>query len=218
MNKKKNGKIVIILGDNEVGKTTILNQFAKQKFLTNYISTIGVDFYTKNLIIGDNTINFYLWDTNGEEIEKKYLPLNIYQNANSFLIVCSYDSLESCRNIPNYLDFISEFINKKNNNNINNESENIPIFVIINKNDIKDKFFQKETICSFFKDEPYINIVETSARNNNDINNLFIQISQKLLGISFIENNDIFNKHNSTNNLILNTQPQQKNKKCNKCC
>jgi tRNA U34 5-carboxymethylaminomethyl modifying GTPase MnmE/TrmE len=116
------------------------------------------------------------------------------------------------------LNFIRKFIKKKNNN-IDNENENIPIFIIINKNDIKDKFFQKETICSFFKDDlPFINIVETSARNNNDINNLFIQISQKLLGISFIENNDIFNMHNSTNNLILNTQPEQKNKKCNKCC
>ncbi len=218
MNKKKNGKIVIILGDNEVGKTTILYQFAKQRFLTNYVSTIGVDFYTKTLIIGENTINFYLWDTNGEEIEQKYLPLNIYQNANSFLIVCSYDSLESCRNVPNYLNFIRKFIKKKNNN-IDNENENIPIFIIINKNDIKDKFFQKETICSFFKDDlPFINIVETSARNNNDINNLFIQISKKLLGISYIENEYIFNMPNSTNNSILNTNNEIKSRKCNKCC
>ncbi len=216
MNKKKNGKIVIILGDNEVGKTTILYQFAKQKFLTNYVSTIGVDFYTKTLIIGENTINFYLWDTNGEEIEQKYLPLNIYQKANSFLIVCSYDSLESCRNVPNYLDFIRTFINN-NNNNIDNE--NIPIYVIINKNDIKDKFFQKETICSFFKDDlSYINIVEVSARNNNEINNLFIQISKKLLGISFIENDDIFNLQNTTNNSILNANQEVKIRKCNKCC
>ena len=45
MNKSllKNEKRIIFLGDNKVGKTTILTQFTKNKFLTNYIPTIGVD-------------------------------------------------------------------------------------------------------------------------------------------------------------------------------
>ena len=218
MIRTKNGKIIIILlGDKEVGKTSILTQFSKQKFPNYYVSIIGVDFYTKKVKIENNEINYCLWDTNGEEIENQILPLHIYQNANAFLLVCSYDSLESCRKIPYYLNFIQPYLIRKNSK-LDNINDKIPVYILINKKDIKDKFFIKENVCSFFKDDlNYVNVIETSARDNNNINNLFIQISKKILGINFIENNDFESSNNMNNNSIINLE-QGKNKKCKKCC
>ena len=69
MIRTKNGKIIIILlGDKEVGKTSILTQFSKQKFPNYYVSTIGVDFYTKKVKIENNEINYCLLYINVEEI------------------------------------------------------------------------------------------------------------------------------------------------------
>ena len=46
---------------------------------------------------------------------------------------------------------------------------------------------------------------------------MFIQISKKILGINFIENNDFESSNNMNNNSIINLE-QGKNKKCKKCC
>ncbi len=91
--------------------------------------------------------------------------------------------------IPNPASPIPNPKSPKTKLNIINDK--IPVYILINKKNIKDKFFIKENVCSFFKDDlNYVNVIETSARDNNNINNLFIQISKKSLGINLIENND----------------------------
>jgi GTPase SAR1 family protein len=44
---------LILIGSSNVGKTSIIKQLISQEFNDNFISTIGVHFYTKNLIIDE---------------------------------------------------------------------------------------------------------------------------------------------------------------------
>ena len=57
---------VIIIGDSGVGKTNLILRFNDQSFKDNYVATIGVDFKTKNINIGDKKIKVQLWDTAGQ--------------------------------------------------------------------------------------------------------------------------------------------------------
>ena len=58
---------IMMIGDGEVGKTSILKWFDKRKFNANHIRTVGLDFIKVNKIIDGNEIEVKLWDTAGQE-------------------------------------------------------------------------------------------------------------------------------------------------------
>lgn len=47
---------VIILGDSGVGKTSIMNQYVNNKFSNQYKATIGADFLTRDVDVGDRRV------------------------------------------------------------------------------------------------------------------------------------------------------------------
>ena len=60
----ENYKIVII-GDQHVGKTSILSRYKYEVIETAYAPTVGIDFLTKNVFLEDKTIRLIMWDTAG---------------------------------------------------------------------------------------------------------------------------------------------------------
>lgn len=58
---------VIILGESNVGKTSLMNQYVNKKFTNQYKATIGADFLTKELIVDDRVVTMQIWDTAGQE-------------------------------------------------------------------------------------------------------------------------------------------------------
>ena len=128
----KHNKTIIFLGSKKTGKTSIISQFCKNKFISSYSSTLGVNFYFQTIETDFGTINFNIWDTNGEEITEEILPFEIYLKADAFALCCSYDNKESLNNIRNCIFFIKKF-------NLNSK----PILIIINKNDVENKMFNK---------------------------------------------------------------------------
>ena len=57
---------VIILGDSGVGKTSLMNQYVHQRFSNQYKATIGADFLTKEVTVGDRLVTMQIWDTAGQ--------------------------------------------------------------------------------------------------------------------------------------------------------
>lgn len=47
---------VIILGDSGVGKTSLMNQYVNNKFSNQYKATIGADFLTRDVDVGDRRV------------------------------------------------------------------------------------------------------------------------------------------------------------------
>lgn len=64
MKKKIN---IIVIGDGEVGKTSLLNNYSNKRFTNQHIKTVGVDFIKKNVVIEGTDIEIKLWDTAGQE-------------------------------------------------------------------------------------------------------------------------------------------------------
>ena len=58
---------LIFLGDQCVGKSSILNRFYQDKFEPDYQATIGLDFHSKNTEINGTSIRLLLYDTAGQE-------------------------------------------------------------------------------------------------------------------------------------------------------
>ena len=62
MKKKIN---IIVVGDGEVGKTSILRKYDNKKVSTQHHKTVGVDFIKSNVNIDGLDIEVKLWDTAG---------------------------------------------------------------------------------------------------------------------------------------------------------
>ena len=77
---------LIFLGDQYVGKSSILNRFYQDKFEADYQATIGLDFHSKNVTINGNNIRLLLYDTAGQEKFKSLIPMYI-RDANIILVV-----------------------------------------------------------------------------------------------------------------------------------
>ena len=66
MNRKWNFKIVLI-GNPEVGKTSLVHKFVMNQFKQNYIATIGVNIMIKDLEIDKQQVQLSIWDVGGQE-------------------------------------------------------------------------------------------------------------------------------------------------------
>ena len=62
--RKLNIMKVIVIGESGVGKTSLLNMYTVQR-MRPYKSTLGGDFFTKELLINNQPCLLQIWDTAG---------------------------------------------------------------------------------------------------------------------------------------------------------
>lgn len=53
----------ILIGDAFVGKSTLLNMFINETFISESNPTMGVEFATKKMVVDGNIIKVQIWDT-----------------------------------------------------------------------------------------------------------------------------------------------------------
>ncbi|KAI8072471.1 small GTPase [Gongronella butleri] len=64
-----------IIGDAQIGKTSLMVKYVEGEFDTEYIQTLGVNFMEKTVIIKNTEITFSIWDLGGEKEFVSMLPL-----------------------------------------------------------------------------------------------------------------------------------------------
>ena len=77
---------IVILGNSNVGKTCVVNRFANDVFLESSQPTIGANFVTKKIDMGNCYYKFEVWDTAGQEKYRSLTPM-YYKGAAAAVIV-----------------------------------------------------------------------------------------------------------------------------------
>ncbi|KAL7727821.1 hypothetical protein ACLKA6_019757 [Drosophila palustris] len=94
---------VLVLGNPNVGKTALVNRFVNEIFDASHKATVGVDYFTKDIIIENRKVALEIWDTAGLERFQSLGPA-FYRGADCCILVFdvtnrrSFDSLNSWRN------------------------------------------------------------------------------------------------------------------------
>jgi Ras-related protein Rab-7A len=94
---------IIILGAQGVGKTSLMERYVASKFSSQYKATIGADFSTKDVSLGDELVSLQIWDTAGQE-RYQSLGTAFYRGADACVLVydvseaTSFQKLEQWRN------------------------------------------------------------------------------------------------------------------------
>ncbi|EGW33983.1 uncharacterized protein SPAPADRAFT_59389 [Spathaspora passalidarum NRRL Y-27907] len=80
---------IVFLGDQSVGKTSLITRFMYDTFDETYAATIGIDFLSKTMYLEEGkTIRLQLWDTAGQERFRSLIPSYI---RDSHVAVICYD-------------------------------------------------------------------------------------------------------------------------------
>ncbi len=193
---------IVLIGDTSVGKSCLLTRFADDQFTENYVTTIGVDFRFKTMIVMDKIIKVQVWDTAGQE-RYRSITNTYYRGAKGILIVFDLTNPESFNNIENWINEVTVFTGK-----------DVIIMCLGNKSDLK-KEINKNTIDEF-KKKTKLEIINVSAKTGDGVEDAFKHIIELLIK----KNNDKKEENNSisltpsTNN---NTTPINENKK-ESCC
>ncbi|KAJ5077385.1 ras-related protein rab-13 [Anaeramoeba ignava] len=160
---------VLLIGDCEIGKSSILRRICENEFSDEYLSTIGVDFNTKRITIDSGGIKLVIWDTSGQERFKK-ITNSYYRGAHGIILVYDITNEESFENIEeNWMTSIKE-----------NANENVKTILIGNKCDLEEKRQVSKEKGKEFADEYKIPFYEVSAKNNINIDNTFFEITRNI--------------------------------------
>lgn len=77
---------VAVIGDSSVGKTNILLRYVNSEYQLTHITTIGIDFKVKTLVLDGFRLKMQIWDTAGQE-RFRNLSGTIYQGAEAIILV-----------------------------------------------------------------------------------------------------------------------------------
>lgn len=101
---------IVIAGAKDVGKTSLLRRYASGKFDTSTLTTIGVDFETKKILVDDTEILLNLWDFGGEKKFRILFPSYV-SGASGALILYDITNKDSLYDLKAWLEIIDNVEN-----------------------------------------------------------------------------------------------------------
>jgi len=153
-------KKILLLGDFNVGKTSLIRRYVDDSFDDKYLSTIGVKISKKSLNMHNLDIEFLIWDIEGNTPTKP-IPTHYFRGASGAIFVADITREQSMLNLLNH---IQTFVN------LNPDSEYV---IAYNKVDL----LTKKQIENMGID---LNAFLTSAKNKMNVEVLFETLASKM--------------------------------------
>ena len=170
MSRKWNFKVVLI-GDPEVGKTSLVHKFVMNQFKQNYIATIGVNIMIKDLEIDNQQVQLSIWDVGGQEkwARVRYM---YYKGASAALVVYDITNPASYSAVP---DLVKEFKDSI-------QKEKVPLILLGNKLDLENDQKVDSNKGEEMKNKiKALNFYETSAKEGTLVKDAFIKIAESII-------------------------------------
>lgn len=163
---------VIVVGNGQVGKTSMITRFAKGIFTNEYKKTIGVDFLEKRMYLNSigEEITFLLWDTAGQE-EYDAITRTYYKGAGACILAFSTTDRAS-------FDAVESWHQK-----VTDECGNIAMVLVQNKVDLMDDAKMEAKEVEYLAKTLKLKLYRTCVKNDLNVSEVF-----QHLGHEFIAN------------------------------
>ncbi|XP_077985947.1 ras-related protein Rab-43-like isoform X2 [Glandiceps talaboti] len=164
---------IILIGDMDVGKSSIVKRFKSGKFLEKQQNTIGVDFTVKTLCLGGKKVK--VWDTAGQE-RFRAMTRSYYNDTHGVIITYDITRKKTFDSIPVWLDEVKNNIGEKSRGGD-------PLVLLIgNKSDLSHQrqihiAKAKQTV----KQYDMLDCIETSAKDSTNVEGTFKILAKVLM-------------------------------------
>jgi small GTP-binding protein len=160
---------ICLLGEANVGKTSLVYRFIENKFRGNYKSTLGVNLLKKDMkIVKYGDVSAQIWDLGGQESFKSLRKLYL-EGANGGLVI--YDSTKRS-SFEKLYDWIQDFKDARGDE---------PLLLIGNKNDLTDNIKINESEALELVKNHNMEFISTSAKTGDNVEEAFLRVIKTIL-------------------------------------
>ena len=160
---------VLLLGNSDVGKSSLLLRYVDSVWSDTFVPTIGVDFKVKTIEIGGKKVKLQIWDTAGQERFRTVVS-TYFRGAHGIFLIYDITNRDSFKNLENWLIEIEK-----------NASENVLKILIGNKNDLEDERDISPDEGKSFANRNGMQFIETSAKMNTNVNEAFETLGKLMI-------------------------------------
>jgi small GTP-binding protein len=160
---------IAVIGDPEVGKTSMILRFTENVFRKTYIMSIGVNVTTKLIELGDAQVEFVIWDIAGQS-KFDLARRSFYEGASGQLIVFDLTRPSTFESVAKWHRDIKL-----------SRMKDIPGFVIGNKSDLINLIAVTRDEIDPCVASLSLDYIEASALTGKNVQAAFIKLAQQLV-------------------------------------
>ncbi len=163
--KEPNTYKILLVGDSQVGKTSILHRYAEDNILISPITTIGVDFKIKSIRIKDDIARLQIWDTAGQE-RFRSITQSYYRGSHGIILVFDMNNLVSFEGIKEWISTIRKIT-----------THNVKFVLVGNKMDQPPNYSVKMADIANLCEDQNLRYFETSSISGENIDDIFTYLA-----------------------------------------
>jgi small GTP-binding protein len=158
---------VVLLGDSGVGKTALVERITEDIFQNCHVPTVGAQFISLEMEIGENKCILELWDTAGQEVFRSLVGFYA-REAKGAILMYDVTVKTSFANLPKWIDFIRE------------NSPDAQLLIFGNKIDLTDEREVQRDDAEKFTGSHNVLFFEGSAKTSENVRDAFEKIVETL--------------------------------------
>jgi len=160
---------ILLVGDSGVGKSCLLLRYTDNSFSETFISTIGVDFKIKTIVVDGKTVKLQIWDTAGQE-RFKTITSSYYRGSHGIFVVYDITDPVSFNNVRVWLNEIAKYM----------QQEDYKVLLVGNKADQVSSRAVQRSEAEEYANQLDCQFFETSAKENSNVEQIFQALSKSL--------------------------------------
>jgi Ras-related protein Rab-18 len=160
-----------MVGDSGAGKSSIMWRYCENEFFSETTTTIGVDFKTKPIVLGNMRLKLNIWDTAGQE-RFRTLTSSYYRNAQAVILVYDVTVEKSFENLKTWLQEIEAYTT----------CPKIVKLLVGNKIDLNDRKISRSEAEKWARENGMM-YLECSAKSSENIQQAFEEVVEKIFEV-----------------------------------
>jgi len=157
---------VVIVGDQTVGKTSLLLRFVDNIFIKENVTTNGANMKSRVVTCGKKTVQLNIMDTCGQELFRT-ISRSIYHNADAVILVYDQGNEKSFSNIQFWMREVDNYTN----------NPKCVKFIVGNKTDLNNMVVSTDTGKAYASGLG-LQFFDTSAKDSSNVDSLFSAVIQ----------------------------------------
>ncbi|XP_071358443.1 ras-related protein Rab-19-like [Trachinotus anak] len=187
---------IILIGDSNVGKTCVVQNFKSGVFAERQQNTIGVDFTVRTLDIGGKKVKMQVWDTAGQE-RFRTITQSYYRSAHGAMIAYDITRSPTFDSVNHWIKEVEQF-----------GAANVVLVLIGNKCDLEEeRQVLFEEACHLAKERGILAALETSAKESQNVEEAFMMMARELLSRNGLDVQQGYSESNPRVLLRANSRP-----------